>query len=501
MLAGATPLAAHSQSRSQMDMPIQRNGYTPAGGENLSDGVAAHVAGLKFEQLDAATLEKTRRRVIDLVGCALAGTRMPTNIGLAELTRDWGGPQEATLIGFPGKVGAANAAMFNAITSRTYDFEVMTAVVRDRAVPSHTSPTTVMTALAMAESGHHSGAEFLTALTLGDDLVARVLAASGFDFSKGWDAASVYSALGSTAIAGRLLGLSPLQVRDALGITINNLAGTIQGAWDGTADFTQPQGAAARNGIVSAQMAAHGWTSMFDPLMAPYGFFAQYTGGCERPELLSTDLGSAFFGEEYFKPYPACAATHACLECAANLREKYALKPDQISRVVVQLSDRLLKNFCGKPYQARRFPQCDANFSYAFQVATTLLDGPTALEHYAEDRLRGQRLAEMIARIELLPMTTAIAPDPRIAAAGGWASGGAIVEVETTDGRRLVETLHELHRHPVTGPTPKSEIVRKFHHQAAFAGWSVTRAENVLAAIERLHEMPDVTELTSLLSA
>jgi hypothetical protein len=38
----------------------------------------------------------------------------------------------------------ADAAMLNGVISRSYDFEVMTAVVGNKQVPSHHSPTTCM---------------------------------------------------------------------------------------------------------------------------------------------------------------------------------------------------------------------------------------------------------------------------------------------------------------------------------------------------------------------
>lgn len=163
--------------------------------------------------------------------------------------------------------------MTNAVISRSYDFEVMTVVVGDQQVASHHSPTTCMTALAYAESARANGKDFLSALVVGDDIAARLLAASGLDFYQGWDGAPIYSALAATAIAARFLAMTPLQTRDAFGITIDQIAGTVQNIWDGATNWKLQQGLVARNAVLSANLAKGGWTGLIDPLLAPYGFF------------------------------------------------------------------------------------------------------------------------------------------------------------------------------------------------------------------------------------
>jgi hypothetical protein len=91
---------------------------------------------------------------------------------------------------------------------------------------------------------------------------------------------------------------------------------------------------------------------MNDALLAPYGFFAQYTPGCAFPELLTTDLGKAFFAEEYFKPYPFCAANHQSIECALSLRRAYGLQARDIDRILVRVQPPTLRVF-RRPVGAR----------------------------------------------------------------------------------------------------------------------------------------------------
>lgn len=456
-----------------------------------SEAIVAMIARTRFEDLPAGAVKATKRRVLDLMGCAIGGAGAQGNAALVEVLKSQGNAPQSSLIGYAGKLSAANAALANAIISRSYDFEVMTTVVAGMIMPSHTSPTTVMTALAVAEREHRSGAEFLTALTLGDDLVARALGGAGFDFGKGWDAASVHAGLGSAIIAAKLMGLERQQIGDALGMSVNLMGGTIQAAWEGSTDFKLPQGMAARNGVMSAELAAAGWTGMVDALQAPWGFYKQFTSGCANPHVLTDDLGQIFYAEEYFKPYPACAATHGAIETAMALRERQDFNLADVARVTVRLPAGMLTNFCIKPYEARRFPHCDAIFSYRFQVANALMHGITRQEHYADDRLLAPELSDLTSRIDLAPLGQS----------DGWAgAGGAcVISAEMKDGRTLDQPLEKLSRHPRVRPSTDDEIVAKFYQQVEFASFKGP-ADKIVEMVDRLDQSPDIGELVGLIA-
>jgi 2-methylcitrate dehydratase len=378
--------------------------------------------------------------------------------------------------------------MLNGVISRSYDFEVMTAVVGQKQVPSHHSPTTCMTALALCERAKLSGKDFLTALVIGDDIAARMLAASGLDFGQGWDGAPIYSSVAAAAIASRLLGLSAEQTQDAFGLVVQTIAGTVQNIWDGSTDWKLPQGLAARNGIFAAQLAKRGWVGMGDALHAPYGFYAQYTAGCVEPDLLTSNLGKAFYAEEYFKPYPACAATHSTIECAIALRANNKFSAGEVKSVVVRLPPPSLKGFVNKPFEARRHPQCDANFSTQFMVANVLLRGSVKQEHYADELIRSPEMTALIA-------STSVAALP----AG---RDGVEIELTTRAGRKLVQTHSGVvSRNPGVRPSSEEEIVQKFRQQVAFSGFVPTStAEEIIRRVGALDQEADMSQFAGVLT-
>ena len=134
----------------------------------------------------------------------------------------------------------------------------------------------------------------MTALLTGDNVAARIIASSGFNPNKAWDITGTVNAFGATAIAGRILGLNELQMRNAFGIVLNYLAGSQQGCWDGATTFKMQEGISSRNGIFAAQLAKAGWTGVEDALFSRYGYYNVYTEGCVNPEILTGGLGEKY---------------------------------------------------------------------------------------------------------------------------------------------------------------------------------------------------------------
>ena len=249
---------------------------------------------VRFEDLDDQTIKVGKDRLIDLTGCIIGGAMAAGNAGLVKVVRDWGGKQEAPLFIHGGRVPLANAAMVNSISCRSNDFGVMTVNIGGQWVASHHGETTIPTALTFSDVYNVSGKEFLTAALVGDDTVNRVLGAGGWDFNRGWDGTATYPVFGVIPIAGRFMGLSATQIKDAFGIAVNTIAGAVQSLYDYSLCFKLGQGLCARNGIFAAQLAKEGWTGLEDALFGGgRGFYFIYRGTNQipHPELLTQDLG------------------------------------------------------------------------------------------------------------------------------------------------------------------------------------------------------------------
>ena len=449
--------------------------------------LSANVLDTCFENFDQATLENTKNRIIDVVGCLIGGANAPGNSALIDLVRDWGGKEEATILIHGGKVPAHNAAMVNSIMARSYDYEALSPLIDGTSIPAHISGTTVMTAITMGEVMGINGKELISALLAGEDVASRVLAASGFGFTLGWDCTGTVNMIGATAIAGRLLGLNKLQMRNAFGIVLNQLAGSFQSIWDGTTAFKLHQGVSARNGIFSAQLAKAGWTGPEDALLSKFGYYHLYTEGCINPEILTKDLGKKYYTEATIKPYPCCRGNHPVIDCALAIVQKHDIQAEDIKEVIIYTSRGGLDNFLGQPFKIGDFPHACAAFNYQYTAANALLRKSVKPEHFSEASIRDSEVNALIKKVKLAELP-------------GAQQLSAELRVKMKDGREFSEFTDTPKGHPVNNPMSKDEIIAKFRANVDFSK-TLTRenGEKLLELLEKLEKLDSTNEMVKLL--
>ena len=451
--------------------------------------MSANAVNTQFENLDQATVELAKNRIVDVIGCAIGGANAPGNASLIDLVRKWGGNAEATIWIHGGKAPAQNAAMVNTIMARSYDFEVMSYAIGDKTLASHHAATLVPTAIALAEAKNASGKELLTAMIVGDDIAARVQAASkAHPIGLGWDGCGTLSHLGAVATAGRLMGLNQLQMRHAFGIVLNLIASAIQSLWDGATTFKLGQGTAARNGIFSAELAKAGWTGVEDALQSRFGYFHLYANGCKDPEILTRDLGKTYYGEAYFKPYPCGMPNHIAINCALSMIGKNDFDTEDIEEVIITVPSGALKNsYYAKPFVLREFPHGDAIFSYPYSVATALLKGSVGLPNFTEEAIHDPKVNAITAKTKLV--------EPE-----GKTEGLVIgLKVKLKNGKELFES-GTANRDWAFKGTPKSEIESKYWHQVDFSQTiPKANAEKLLDNLNKIESLDSANEIIQLL--
>ncbi len=451
--------------------------------------LAANALETRFENFDADTLESTKYRIIDTVGCLIGGSGDTGNPELVKLLRSDGGKKEATILVHGGNVPAGNAAMANSVMARSFDFEPVSPLVDGVNTPGHISGTTVPTAISMSEAADGSGRELITALLVGDDIASRLLAASGFGFTLGWDGTGTVNAFGAAAIAGRLLGLDKLQMRNAFGIVLNQIGSTFQIIWDGTTAFKLPQGISARAGVFSAQLAKAGWTGPEDALFSKFGYYKMFTEGCQKPEYLSRDLGTVYYADGTIKPYPCCRIPHAAIDCALSILSKHDIKTDDIQEINLDLAQGGIDHICGSPFKIGAFPHVNAAFSYQYVVATAFLHGSVKPEHFTEKAIRDPRITDFIQKIKLTPSAYVKFESAKLT-------------VTLKNGLEFTESCEAVKGDPQHNPMSKEEIIAKFWTNIEFSDRiSKQKATELLQKLEYLEELDSVRKLIPLLVA
>ncbi len=452
--------------------------------------ISENILSTSFQNFDNDKLENAKYRILDVLGCAVGGANAAGNLELINLIKAWGGRGEATIFVHGGKAPAHNVAMVNSVLARSYDFEATQARVKNVNIASHVSGTTVPTALALGEANNVNGKELISALLIGDDLACRVLAASGFGFTLGWDNVGTVNALGATAIAGRLLGLSQKQLQNALGIVLNQLSGSFEAIWDGAGSFKLLQGLSARNGIFSAELARLGWTGPKDALLGKFGYFNLYTEGCLNPDILVEDLGKSYYTEVTYKPYPCCRANHAAIDCAFNLVRDYDITPDDIGHLVLKVPPPIFHMFVAQPFSVGDIPQIGAGFSLRYCVANVLLRKNITLEHFQEEYVRDERIAKICAKIALEELNE-----------NELKNNIACIKVIMNNGKEYVSGVKYAKGDPLLSPLSVDNIKTKFMKNISFSrSISEANAEKIINIVENLEKVEELNELAELIT-
>ena len=453
--------------------------------------IIENITNASFADLSDDAIENVRRRVIDISGCIIGGMHAFKNQELAEMLLDWGGKEEALVFMYGGRIPAVNAGFINCILARSYDYGTIRCHVKDIFLPSHMSETTVPTTMTLADMTQCSGKEAAVAMLLGDDFAGRILASSGFGFAGGWDNIGQIDSFGASVIASRLLKLDEEQSAQALGICLNQICGTFQAIYDGTSSFKLLQGYASRNGILSACLAKIGETGPEDPLLSRFGYFAKFTGGCQRPELLTEDMGKVFYYEDTYKSYSCCRSTHDAIEATLKLVNENTFDVEDIDKVVLVLPQFVLDMFVAQPFEIRNTPQIDAAFNVRYCAANILMRKGIELKHFTDEMILDPKLHELIAKVDLEELKEPFAIDL-----------GAGIRVYMKDGSVLSADVDFPKGEPGLSDATKEEIVAKYWKNVDFSGAiSKEKGQKILDTIEVFDTLDNFRELTDLLIA
>jgi len=379
--------------------------------------------------------------------------------------------------------------MVNSFMMRSYDFEAIEAENENRkSSPAHISGSTVPTALASAERVHASGRDFITALALGDDIAARLGAASGFDVYGGWDNTNTINGLGATAIAGKLFDLDERQLNNAFGIDLNMLGGSMDNINFKTMAFKLPMALASRNAIFSADFALRGMTATHDAFGGGKGYFTLFCGDGKNPGLLCKDLGKTFFGDVVIKPWSACRATHPSIDACLQIADAYEIDPAHVAKIVIRTTPRTAGGFVGKPFEIGEEPQVSGAFSIIYTAAVAVFAKTVRPEYMNREVMESPELQDLIDKVEIVP---SLAPDEY-----QTAEADIVLSDGTVYSARCDVPKGDIYRNPMS----EAEILDKFYRNVEFSGvLSRENADCIVEAVADIDQMGDIGALIELL--
>ena len=222
------------------------------------DDVTLALARLSVEtsadEISEEAYHSAKVAVLDALGCAMAGYRASGVPAVVEVTKEFGGREEATIWFHGGKVPGPAATFANSVQTHALDLD-------DFHSPSITHITSVIVpaAFAMGERNGASGKETLASIVLGIEVAGRLgRACHGLHAHQGFLPTSVMGGFGATAAACRLQGCTVDETVNAMGIWYAHCSGNRQALYDRTLTKRIQSAIAARASVFASYLADKG---------------------------------------------------------------------------------------------------------------------------------------------------------------------------------------------------------------------------------------------------
>ncbi len=297
--------------------------------ERVSDRLADFLASARWEDIPPAVRHEAKRSLMNFFACSLGGCRDAAVASAATVLRRFSAGSQATVIGRAERTDALNAAFLNALGANVFDFD-------DTHLPTIIHPTApVAPALfALAEESRVAGPELLLAFVLGVEAECRIgNAISPGHYRRGWHITSTCGVFGAAAGAGKILGLPPLRMKWALGNASAQAGGLVETL--GSMAKSVSVGNTARNGLVSALLAADGFFGPEQPLEGPRGFL-RVTADSPNLASITQNLGERWeILANTYKPYPCGVVLNPVIEACLALASDERLVIADIERIEI----------------------------------------------------------------------------------------------------------------------------------------------------------------------
>jgi 2-methylcitrate dehydratase PrpD len=309
---------------------------------SLSRQLARWVAGLAFEDLPPAVIDRAKGVTLHGLASVLLGSRSPEGRQAVQLvTEEEAGVRRGATIMVNGstvtKGGAAFANSEMAFAGGKWDtFRMLT----------HPGTAIIPAAFVAAETAGASGRDFITGLAAGYEVMERMAA----DFiptvmARGFHAGPVFAVFGAAVAAAKVLGFTEDQVNSAIALCASLAAGNLEGARSGGRALRE--GAAARNAMLAVSLADRGHVGGETVLEGEAGFYHAYAGnnqgrltysfaGDTRASLdqITAGLGSDWrFLETLYRIYSTAGYNIAHIDVTARLCEEHAIRYEDVERV------------------------------------------------------------------------------------------------------------------------------------------------------------------------
>ncbi len=456
----------------------------------LAERLAGYAAALRYEDLDAATIERVKSHVIDTLGCGIAAfDERPVRV-CRDIAQSAQGT--ATIIGTTRKTSPDLAAFANGAAGRYYDLND----IYVGKVTSHPSDH-IAPCIAVAETERASAHDLIMAIALAYEIDCRLVDALDLT-ARGWDS-TVFSLPAVALAVGKLMKLDTAKLTEAVNLAINDhiamgqTRAQVLSDWKGLAD-----GEASRNAVFAAILARGGLTGPAPVFEGRLGLFKQVSGEANIDVGKFGGHGNPFrINQCGMKAYPAVVYTQTAIAAATAVADEVtkgapdkAAALERIASIDIATSKRGLQQTGTDREKWAPATRDTADHSMPYITARAMFDGDITNDSYAPEKLKEPRILAFMQKIT-------VAEDPVLTARIGDAVPTRITAI-LADGQRVSREVNDIPGF-AGRPMQRPDIDRKFRGNVG-KRWPRGKTDAALQSLWVLEKTQDIGALLSMLT-
>jgi 2-methylcitrate dehydratase len=449
----------------------------------LAERLAAYADGLRYDDLDPATIERVKAFVIDTIGCGIAAfDEKPVQI-CRDLALVPGGGA-SSVIGTNKRTTPDLASFANGAAFRYYDLNDVY-VGRTAAHPSDN----IAPCFAIAEAERSTAHELITAIALVYEVTCRLIDSIDIG-SRGWDP-PVLSLPAVALAAGKLMKLSPEKLTQAVNLAVNDHIAMGQtraqtnSDWKGFADAE-----ASRNAVFATMLARGGLTGPAPIFEGRVGFFNQVAKGDVDVEAFGRRGVPFRIHQCSMKPYAAVVYGQTAIVAAIAVAKEVG-DLTRIAAIEIATTRRGFQQTGSDPEKWTPATRDTADHSLPYLTMRAMFDGDIDNDSYAPEKLRDPRALAFMRKIT-------VSEDPTLTARSGPSTVPTRITAILTDGRRVVREVDDVAGF-VGRPMGRADVERKFRKNVG-KRWPQERTDAILQALWSLEQTDDLSSLLAKLT-
>jgi len=453
---------------------------------NATKCLAKYAATIKFEELPDNIVLSAKSCIKDSIACMLGGSTTKPGRQVIELVTTMGGIEEATVIGEPKTIPASWAAYVNGFLANACDMD------DNYFGMGHPGAAIIPTALALGESRGINGADVISAVVAGYEVLTRVgksMLPTGI-LTRKVRGQITWMIFGSIAVAGRLMGFNAQQMATAFGIAATHASVPFLaklGYQDRPMNTIKNNfGWCCMGAILAAELTDRGFLGTTSILDGDNGFWRMAGTSWSNWEGLLDNLGKEYeIPLIQFKKYPSCYGTHPALEGMRMAMQKLPTDDKEIEKVIITGPRHLLRF---KDYQP--IDLTDSQFSIPYVLAMLIKGKEPGPDWWDEKNIHDPEILAEARKVELQPV-------PSFEEANKKGYFQAEVTIYTKEGH----TSSGFGQVPLAAGDKgldEKQLDQKFKILAAPL-LDAVRVERIIDLVNKLERLPDIRELMGLL--